>query len=127
MHPAPPSPTRPRSHPRTDRRNEIFRDDDAIQTVLEPLDDTDCLEILDAIDDEPLSASEIADARDLPLSTTYRKLELLVDAGLVSRGVRISSSGNHTSEYERFVDDVKLSVSPDGFTLGISRRDVDRQ
>ena len=123
----PTSSQRYRQRSREDPPHETFPDDEVIQRVLEPLDDPDCLAILDAIDEETLSASELAEACDLPLSTAYRKLELLVDAGLVSQGVRISSSGNHTAEYERLVDDVKLSVSPDGFTLRISRRDVDRR
>ncbi|AUX08952.1 ArsR family transcriptional regulator [Halalkaliarchaeum desulfuricum] len=123
----PTSSQRYRRHSREDPRHETFQDDDVIQRVLEPLDDPDCLEILDAIDEEPLSAREIAETCDLPLSTSYRKLELLVDAGIVAQGVRLSSSGSHTSEYERLVDDVKLSVTPDGFTLRISRRDVDRR
>ena len=123
----PTSPQRVRRQSREDPRHETFQDDEAIQRVLEPLDDPDCLAILDAIDEESLSAREIAEVCDLPLSTAYRKLELLVDAGIVSRGVRLSTSGNHTSEYERLVDDVKLSVSPDGFTLRVSRRNVDRR
>ncbi|MDR5673433.1 Transcriptional regulator containing HTH domain,ArsR family [Halalkaliarchaeum sp. AArc-CO] len=123
----PTSPQRFRQGSREDPRHETFQDDEVIQRVLEPLDDPDCLAILDAIDEESLSAREIAEVCDLPLSTAYRKLELLADAGIVSQGVRLSTSGNHTSEYERLVDDVKLSVSPDGFTLRISRRDVDHR
>lgn len=123
----PTSPQRFRRQSREDSRHETFQDDDVIQRVLEPLDDPDCLAILEAIDEESRSAREIAETCDLPLSTAYRKLELLVDAGIVSQGARLSSSGNHTSEYERLVNDVKLAVSPDGFTLRISRRDVDRR
>lgn len=120
-------PTRRRFQPQSDHRTETVYDDETIQELLDPLDDEDCLHILDAIDENALSASEIAAACDLPLSSTYRKIEQLVDAGVVSQGVRLSENGNHTAEYERLVDDVMVSVSATGFEVRIVRRDSDRR
>jgi len=83
-----------------------------IQKLLDALDDTDCRAILDATSEEALSASEISEAHDLPLSTTYRKLDRLTEAGLLEERTCIRRSGKHTSEYIRSVDDVVISLGP---------------
>ncbi|WP_335998817.1 helix-turn-helix domain-containing protein [Halorientalis halophila] len=85
-----------------------------IQHVLDALDDTDCRAILDAASEDARSANELSDACDLPLSTTYRKLELLTDAGLLEERTRLSATGKHSSEYVRAVDDVVVSLGSDG-------------
>lgn len=96
-----------------------------VQRVLEALEDPDCRAILGATADEALSASEVADACDIPLSTTYRKLERLADADLLAEGLRLRRSGKHTTEYVRRVDDVVVSVGPnDGVELRVSEREA---
>jgi DNA-binding transcriptional ArsR family regulator len=106
----------------------VLRDADEVQTLLDALDDADCRAILEATGDDPLSASEIADACDLPLSTTYRKVDMLSEAGLVEERTRICASGKHTSEYVRGVENVVFSVDADGgVALEVSRRDDDRR
>lgn len=84
------------------------------QTVFDVLDDSDCRAILEATSDEPLSAKEVSEACDLPLSSTYRKLEMLTDAGMVEELTRVRQSGKHASEYARLVDDVTVSVTQSG-------------
>jgi DNA-binding transcriptional ArsR family regulator len=78
--------------------------------LLGALEDGGCRGILEATTGEALSASEVADQCGLPLSTTYRKLELLAEAGLVEERTRIRRSGKHPSEYIRAVADVTVSL-----------------
>lgn len=85
-----------------------------VEEVLAALDDADCRAILDATSGEALSASELSEACDLPLSTTYRKLDLLTDAGLLEERTRIRQSGKHANEYSRLVEEVLVSVGADG-------------
>ncbi|RXK46616.1 winged helix-turn-helix domain-containing protein [Halorientalis pallida] len=85
-----------------------------IQHVLDALDDADCREILEATSEDARSANEVSDACDLPLSTTYRKLELLTDAGLLEERTRLSTTGKHSSEYVRTVEDVVVSLGTGG-------------
>jgi DNA-binding transcriptional ArsR family regulator len=101
----------------------VVDDEQTVQTLLDALDDADCRRILAATDDDALSASEIAETCSLALSTTYRKLDRLTDAGLLSEQLRVCRSGKHTSEYRRAVDDVTVSVSPDGVQLHVTRHD----
>lgn len=93
----------------------VIDGDDAVQTVLGALTDEDCRAILEAIgdDDDRLTATELSETCDVPLSTTYRKLERLTDAGLLEERLRIRRSGNHVAEYDRRVDDVRIAVDSD--------------
>jgi predicted transcriptional regulator len=95
----------------------------AVQQLLDTLDDADCRAILDATREEALTANEISEARDLPLSTTYRKIEFLIEAGLLEERTRVRQSGGHASEYIRLVDDVVISLDTQGETeVRMSRR-----
>jgi DNA-binding transcriptional ArsR family regulator len=107
---------------RTDRETTVD-DDDAVQAVLHALQDDDCRAVLDATDEEPLSASELAEACELPLSTTYRKLDELTEAGLLAERTRLCPGGKHASEYVRLVDEVLVDADA-GFELTIARRDL---
>jgi len=111
--------------PRHDRssRETTVEDPDEVQSILHALQDDDCRAVLEATDDESLSASELAQACDLPLSTTYRKLDALTETGLLAEQTRLCSDGKHASEYVRVVDEVLVDADA-GFELTISRRAV---
>lgn len=75
-----------------------------------PREEIDLQEVLDALDDEsarhivltltePMTASELSEACDIPLSTTYRKLDLLTDAKLLDERTEVRSDGHHTTRY----------------------------
>lgn len=87
--------------------------------VLDALNDDDCRRILEATTDDSLTASELSESLDLPLSTTYRKLDRLTDVGLLRETIRIHRSGKHVNEYTRNVEDVSITVQDDG-TLDVS-------
>ena len=84
------------------------------QILLEVLSDGDSRAILGATGERALTANEVSEACDLPLSTTYRKLERLTEAGLLAEGIRLRRSGKHTSEYVRRVEDVSVSFGAEG-------------
>jgi len=90
-----------------------------LQAVLDALDDDDCRAILRAAA-EPTTAPELSDACDVPRSTLYRKLELLTDASLLRERETITPGGGRTTEYERDVDDVTISVGDD-FSVAVER------
>jgi len=82
--------------------------------VLDVLGDPDCRDLLRAMGASALTASECSEACDLPLSTTYRKLERLSAAGLVVEGLRIRRDGKHASQYRRRFSDVVVELDDDG-------------
>lgn len=82
-------------------------DEEALLTALQ---DEDCQAIVRAVEDEALSATELADTCDLPTSTTYRKLDTLTDAALLDERLRLSTSGSHEREYVTGRVDLTISV-----------------
>ncbi len=90
--------------------------DESMQELLDLLDDAACRAILDGTGERALAASEVSEACELPLSTTYRKLDLLTEAGLLEERTRIRRSGKHASEYARTISDVVVSMGSDGGT-----------
>jgi DNA-binding transcriptional ArsR family regulator len=96
-------------------------DDPELQTVLSALDDPDCRRIVRQLD-EPMSANEISEACDIPSSTTYRKLERLTDASILSEQTAIRTDGHHTSEYALAFDEVRVFLDEHRqFDVSISR------
>lgn len=73
-------------------------DSPELETVLDALDDAECRRIVRQLD-EPMSASQISDQCDIPSSTTYRKLDMLTAASILSEQTTIRQDGHHTSEY----------------------------
>ncbi|WP_134671450.1 winged helix-turn-helix domain-containing protein [Halorussus marinus] len=85
-------------------------EDPDLQAVLDALDDPDCRAIVKQLD-EPMTASELAEATDIPLSTVYRKLDLLSDASLLRELTEVRSDGHHTTRYDLDFEDVTLAVT----------------
>jgi len=110
--------------PRVERSPEetIVDDDDEVQAILHALQDDDCRAVLDATGETSLSASELADACDLPLSTTYRKLDTLTDVGLLAERTRLCPDGKHASEYVCVVGEILVDADA-GFELTVTRRE----
>ena len=89
------------------------------------LEDPYCRTILEATSTETLTAREIAERGEFPLSTTYRKLDALTDAGLLEEGVQLRDVGRNPSEYVRAVDEVRFSLGEDGgIELWVGHRDL---
>ena len=84
------------------------------EAILEILTDDDCRAILAATSEEARSATELSECCDLPLSTAYRKLDRLTEAGVLAERTRVRLSGKHASEYRRAVEGVGVTISEAG-------------
>lgn len=89
-----------------------------LQAVLDALEDEDCRRIIRRLD-EPMTASEISDACEIPSSTTYRKLDRLTDASLLTEGTEIREDGHHTTIYVVDFETVEI-VLEDDRTLSVA-------
>jgi predicted DNA-binding ArsR family transcriptional regulator len=99
-----------------------------MEALFHAFDDDDCRAILTATTDGALTASEISDACDLPLSTAYRKLDQLTEAGLLEERTRVRASGSHASEYALSIDELVISLDGDtGLELQVSQREGQSQ
>jgi len=83
-----------------------------LQAVLDALDDPDCRTIVSVLE-KPMTASEIAEESDIPLSTTYRKIERLTDAALLVEGTEIRPDGQHASTYAVNFEEVVIALTED--------------
>jgi DNA-binding transcriptional ArsR family regulator len=87
-------------------------DQPELASVLDALNDEDCRRIVEALS-EPMTAEEISEVTDIPLSTTYRKLDRLTDAALLEEGVEVRRDGQHVSRYILVFDEVSIRLSDD--------------
>jgi DNA-binding transcriptional ArsR family regulator len=93
-----------------------------LTTVLDALDDDDCRRIVSVLE-EPMTASEIAEASGVPLSTTYRKLDILTESSLLYEGVEVRSDGQHASRYAVDFEEVVIGLNDDQeFEVDIAHR-----
>jgi DNA-binding transcriptional ArsR family regulator len=84
-------------------------DPPSVDDVLDALADDDARRIVSALS-EPKTASDLSEECDIPLSTTYRKLERLTDASLLSESTDIRRDGQHTTRYAVSFETVTVSV-----------------
>jgi len=93
-----------------------------LQDVLDALDDPDCRAIVQSLE-EPMTADEIAEEAEVPLSTTYRKLDLLTEASLLEEGTEIRPDGQHASRYTVAFEEVVIALAENReFDVDVSRR-----
>jgi len=81
-----------------------------LQSVLDALDDPDCRTIIEHLD-EPMTASEVSEECEIPMSTTYRKLDLLTEASLLIEGTEIRSDGHHATRYRLDFETVEIGLT----------------
>lgn len=88
--------------------------EEELATVFDLLEDEAGRAILSVVKDHPLSAQELADQCGLPPSTTYRKVALLTDVGLLETELDISGGGKPTTLYHSHIDSITVSLSETG-------------
>lgn len=86
--------------------------DPSLESVLEALASEDCRALVAEMV-EPRTAAELSEASDVPLSTTYRKLDQLTEASLVEEAIEIRSDGRHTSRYYPDFAAVEVALQED--------------
>ncbi|AUX07973.1 hypothetical protein AArcSl_0318 [Halalkaliarchaeum desulfuricum] len=96
------------------------------EIVLDALADDAAQAIISELE-EPMTASELSDACDIPLSTTYRKLELLTDAALLTETTEIRRDGQHTTRYSLAFDEVRVRLTENrSLSVEVEARDRGR-
>jgi DNA-binding transcriptional ArsR family regulator len=100
-----------------------------LQTVLDALDDPDCRSIVRELA-EPMTANQVSEETDVPLSTAYRKLDLLTEASILTERTQIREGGHHTTTYVLDFEAVRIALTEDrDFDVSITRpaRTADEQ
>lgn len=82
--------------------------------VLAAIADPDCRTILAASAQEPLSVADVVEQCDIPTATAYRKVNMLVDAGLLHERIQIRPYGRNEHEYSLRIETVHVRLTPSG-------------
>jgi predicted ArsR family transcriptional regulator len=91
--------------------------------ILASLGDEYSIEILRATH-TPRSARELSELLDVPIATCYRRIEALVEAGLLAEeGRELSDRGRRSSVYRRTVDGIALTFEEGSVDLSTDDRD----
>ncbi|ELY84935.1 winged helix-turn-helix domain-containing protein [Natrialba taiwanensis] len=98
------------------------RTDTNSTTVLSALGSKYSAEILCAAG-TPKSAQTLSEDIEIPIATCYRRIEELVDAGLLTcEGRQLSEEGRRTNIYRRTVDELEVDFSDEQPTFSQKRR-----
>lgn len=92
------------------------------EVSLELLADETALSVLAALD-QPRTAQEVAETCDVGLSTAYRKLETLAEAGLSEERVSVRSDGCRVSRYRRTVEQLQVIPGDGDVEVTATRRE----
>lgn len=104
--------------------NEVT-DDQAVCQLLGALEDEYCRQLLEAMTPTFCTAQQISEHCDMPISTTYRKLNTLVEVGLVDTSIRLRRSGHHTKEFAKSFKSVTVRLDgPTGTVVEIEPQET---
>lgn len=71
----------------------------------------------------PKSAQALSEDIEIPIATCYRRIEELVEAGLLEcEGRQLSEEGRRTNIYRRTIDEVEIDFSDDRPQFSEKRR-----
>lgn len=89
--------------------------------VLGALTDHQTREIIETLYDAPKTTSELVGELTIPLSTLYRKLNILADASLLETTIDIRANGKNATRYGVAFDTVTIDLDSQGVNVAIER------
>jgi hypothetical protein len=88
--------------------------------ILESFGDDDKKKILGTINDEAMLISQIIETCDIPQTSGYRKINSLIDAGLlVPSGHTITADGKRVTKYKSIFDNIKIDIVRNRITVAL--------
>lgn len=100
-------------------------DERRLDSLLALLEDDHARAILTATSVEPMSAAELSDHCDVSQTTVYRRVERLVDAGLVAERTRPRADGHHDTVYVARLDELSVRLRGGTLEFDVTRRSDD--
>lgn len=91
--------------------------------VLGVLSDDIAKNILAATDQRPMSAQTLESHCDASLTTVYRRIDELLDCGLLRERVEPQPDGNHYKTFESNLERLSVSIDDGDLEVDVDRRD----
>ena len=89
----------------------VIEDQSLTKVILESFGDEDKKKILTAVLDEPHIISEIVDICSIPQTSGYRKINSLINDGLLTtKGFITTSDGKRVNKYISVFDNVRINI-----------------
>ncbi|MBS3922331.1 MAG: transcriptional regulator [Nitrosarchaeum sp.] len=89
----------------------IIKDQELAKIFLESFADEDKKAIIGTVLEDSLIIADILNACNVPQTSGYRKINQLIDAGLlISNGYSIASDGKKIKKYESIFNNVKMDI-----------------
>lgn len=89
------------------------------------LDDQYARRILLATSSQPMSAKTLSEECEFSLPTVYRRVDRLVDCGLLRERTRVADDGHHHSVYEARVERLEIEIDDGTLSLTVEERPAD--
>ncbi|WP_435157402.1 ArsR/SmtB family transcription factor [Haladaptatus sp. DFWS20] len=90
--------------------------------VFATLDDEYARNILVATKTERLSAKELSEECDMSRPTASRRVNILVEQGLLEEYTHVDPAGRHYHEYEARLERIEVLLQGEGFDVQIDHR-----
>ena len=88
-----------------------IQDQDLAKLFLDSFADEDKKAIIGAVMDESFIVADILNHCKIPQTSGYRKINQLIDAGLlISNGYEVSTDGKKIKKYETIFDNIKMDI-----------------
>jgi DNA-binding transcriptional ArsR family regulator len=82
--------------------------------VLDALRDEECRRILGELASDRLTAADLSDGSAVSMSSLYRKLDRLREAGLIAESGQLGTDGRNAVVYRANVGEVRIDVDSEG-------------
>ena len=97
-----------------------IEDQHLIQKILEAFGDDDKKKILTTLTSQPCIISEVLKNCDLPQTSGYRKINSLIDAGLIiPMGYVTTNDGKKVSKYVSVFENIKIDIVKNKITVKV--------
>lgn len=93
---------------------------------LDALGDECARTILVATTERPRTAKELTSRTDSSSATVYRRINSLLESGLLEESIRFEEDGSHTTAYEGTVTDLHVSIDTAGIDVEVTDRPGNR-
>ncbi|MFW5948796.1 MAG: ArsR/SmtB family transcription factor [Halolamina sp.] len=97
--------------------------EEPIEQILDTIGDEMARRVLIAVSEAPQSAKELAETCEMSLPTVYRRVDVLMDHGLITEKNVVAEDGNHYKEYRCNFDSTLISLGDEKFDVAIYRQD----
>ncbi|WP_247728457.1 winged helix-turn-helix domain-containing protein [Halovivax limisalsi] len=108
-----------RSHGRA--QDARVEDSEQPETQLDVLGNECSRTILVATQEKPRTAKELTDRTDSSSATVYRRINDLLETGLIEECIRFDAGGSHTTAYQATVEAVTVAFDAESLSVSLVR------